>query len=195
MQHPRLTLLSLSECCRAQAEGGHHTVRCLAGTVQRHPGGPAGAGLADTDAPVCSSSDGSSGGSVPGHLRRASWQGCWGLVAVPYPAPHARQPSIPDPLPALCHRDCLQAVPGVVAGKENALAEDSRVLAAAGLALEESCRQLEGLRQQKAAAEGGSGGAAQKDGEPAGLCCAVLYCVTNAGCCCSCAAASEPPGG
>ena len=104
-----------------------------------------------------------------------AWQGCWGLVAVPYPSPHARQPSIPDPpLPASCHRDCLQAVPGVVAGKENALAEDSRVLAAAGLALEESCRQLEGLRQQKAAAEGGSGGTAQKDGEPAGLCCAVL---------------------
>ena len=61
----------------------------------------------------------------------------------------------------------LQAVPAAVAGKENSVAEDSRVLAAAGMQLEESCRQLEGLMQQKAAAERGGGGGANKDGEPA----------------------------
>ena len=58
----------------------------------------------------------------------------------------------------------LQAVPGALAGKENAVAEDGRVLAAAGLALEESCRQLEGLRRQKAAATQGGAGGAAKDG-------------------------------
>lgn len=70
-----------------------------------------------------------------------------------------------------CSRVRVQSVPEALAGKENAVAEDSRVLAAAGLALEESCRQLEGLRQQKAAARPDSGGGssggstAAKDGE------------------------------
>ncbi|KAL4853294.1 hypothetical protein ACK3TF_005719 [Chlorella vulgaris] len=52
----------------------------------------------------------------------------------------------------------LQAVPAALAGKENSVAEDSRVLAAAGMQLEESCRQLDGLRQQKGAAQRGSSG-------------------------------------
>lgn len=54
------------------------------------------------------------------------------------------------------HCPAPQAVPAALTGKENAVAEDGRVLAAAGLALEESCRQLERLRRQKAAAEGGA---------------------------------------
>lgn len=36
----------------------------------------------------------------------------------------------------------MQAIPGTLAGKENAVAEDSRALAAAGLALEASCAQV-----------------------------------------------------
>jgi hypothetical protein len=58
----------------------------------------------------------------------------------------------------------LQAVPAALAGKENSVAEDSRVLAAAGMQLEESCRQLDGLRQQKGAAQRGSSGQPE-DGE------------------------------
>lgn len=52
----------------------------------------------------------------------------------------------------------LQTVPAALAGKENSMAEDSRVLAAAGMQLEDSFRQLEGLRQQKGAAERGGNG-------------------------------------
>ena len=57
----------------------------------------------------------------------------------------------------------LQTVPAALAGKENSMAEDSRVLAAAGMQLEESFRQLEGLLQQKGAAERGGNGQ-PKDG-------------------------------
>ena len=63
----------------------------------------------------------------------------------------------------------LQAVPASLAGKENSVEQDSRALLAAGVALEESCRQLEGLRQQKAAGTvaqrpGSAGGGGPKDG-------------------------------
>lgn len=69
---------------------------------------------------------------------------------------------------------CLQAVPAAVAGKENSVAEDSRVLAAAGMQLEESCRQLEGLKQQKAAAERGGGSASGSGAHKDGGCCPRL---------------------
>jgi hypothetical protein len=76
----------------------------------------------------------------------------------------------------------LQAVPAAMAGKENSVAEDSRVLAAAGMQLEQSCRQLEGLVQQKAAAErgsAGSGSGAHKDGG----CCPCPCLAAGSACC------------
>ena len=59
----------------------------------------------------------------------------------------------------------LQAVPAALGGKENAavVAEDSRVLAASGAALEQGWRQLEGLKLQRAVQRGGGG--APKEGE------------------------------
>lgn len=64
----------------------------------------------------------------------------------------------------------LAGLAGVVpsalgAGKENAVAEDSRALAAGAMALEGSCRQLEGLRVQQGSGGLGSTMAAPKDGE------------------------------
>jgi hypothetical protein len=57
----------------------------------------------------------------------------------------------------------LAAVPAPLAGKENAVAEDSRALAAVGMALEEGLQQLGRLRLQKGGAQRG-GGAGPKDG-------------------------------
>lgn len=62
----------------------------------------------------------------------------------------------------------LAGLAGVVpsalgAGKENAVAEDSRALAAGAMALEGSCRQLEGLRVQQGSGGLGSTMAAPKD--------------------------------
>ena len=59
---------------------------------------------------------------------------------------------------------CLAGVPGALQGKENSLADDSRALAAAGLALQESCAELEGLRALRNSG-GASGAGAPRDGE------------------------------
>lgn len=88
----------------------------------------------------------------------------------------------------------LQAVPAAVAGKENSVAEDSRVLAAAGMQLEESCRQLEGLKLQKAAAErGGAGSGSVSGAHKDGGCClcpclaaGLAYCCFSVICAMSC---------
>lgn len=67
----------------------------------------------------------------------------------------------------------LAGLAGVVpsalgAGKENAVAEDSRALASGGMTLESSCRQLEGLRvQQGSGGLGGAAAATPRDGEAA----------------------------
>ncbi|PSC67215.1 hypothetical protein C2E20_9098 [Micractinium conductrix] len=57
---------------------------------------------------------------------------------------------------------CLAGVPGALQGKENSLADDSRALAAAGLALQESCAELEGLRALRNSG-GASGAGAPRD--------------------------------
>lgn len=73
-------------------------------------------------------------------------------------------------------------VPGALgaAGKENAVAEDSRALAAAAMALEDSCRQLEGLQAQRRA--GSASGAGVNGSEPLAPrdgACMLLHCAAH----------------
>lgn len=58
----------------------------------------------------------------------------------------------------------LAAVPAPLAGKENAVAEDSRALAAVGIALEEGMQQLGRLRLQKGGAQRGGGSTGPRSG-------------------------------